>query len=154
MVDCDRSDADGPTLGCLRDRWEFLRVAGARRKWAAKGLVLQAAPYDEKVRRRLEAASDPSDMRYGLTASKKVGNAVARNRARRRLRALAHEILPAAALPRHDYVLIARGSTPTRAFSDLRDDLLQALRRTKTLARHAHPKDGRGADSGPGRAEA
>jgi len=119
-------------LGRLKDRWEFLRVAGGRRKWAAKGLVLQAAPYDRRVQTRLDADPRPAQHRFGLTASKKVGNAVARNRARRRLRALAQEVLPTKALPRHDYVLIARGETVVRPYADLKRDLVQALKRTKT----------------------
>ncbi len=49
-----------------------------------------------------------SIIRFGLTASTKVGNAVKRNRAKRRLRALANELLPLHAMPNHDYVLIAR----------------------------------------------
>ena len=121
----------GRKLGCLKDRWEFLRVAGARKKWAAPGLVLQAAPFDAKVRHRLEAGAVPIGLRHGLTASG-AGNAVARNRARRRLRAIAHEILPNQACPAHDYVLIARGTTPDRAYEALKADLIQALRRTKT----------------------
>lgn len=126
------------TLGCLEDRWEFLRVAGQKRKWAAPGLVLQAAAYDAKVEKRFaDRASAPEpgerfDMRYGLTASKKVGNAVKRNRARRRLRALAFEMLPNQGKPGFDYVLIARAGTVDRAFSDLRQDLVTALKRTKT----------------------
>lgn len=70
----------------------------------------------------------PTDMvRFGLTASKRVGNAVARNRARRRLRALAGELLPRGGQPGCDYVLIARVATTTRAYADLRRDLDQAL---------------------------
>jgi len=71
----------------------------------------------------------PSRIRYGLTASGKVGIAVIRNRARRRLRALAVEVLPPHAAPGHDYVLIARGTTITRDFSDLRGDLTTALQK-------------------------
>lgn len=67
----------------------------------------------------------------GFTASKKVGGAVARNRAKRRLRALAAEILPAEGRPGFDYVLIARPATVTRAFDDLRADLREALARTR-----------------------
>jgi len=68
-------------------------------------------------------------MRLGITASKKVGNAVARNRARRRLRAVAREVLPAHGTPGYDYVLIARASTALRPFAALADDLVGALRR-------------------------
>jgi ribonuclease P protein component len=65
--------------------------------------------------------------RVGFTASKKVGSAVARNRARRRLRAVAAEVLPRLGLAGTDYVLIARAGTLTRDYGDLTRDLLKAL---------------------------
>lgn len=86
------------------------------------GLVVQAAARDE-------SESLPPAARLGLTASKKVGNAVARNRARRRLRALANEVLPEHGRADLDYVLIGRPATVRRAYGDLRADLLAALQR-------------------------
>ncbi len=69
-------------------------------------------------------------IRFGLTASKKVGNAVTRNRARRRLRALAREILPLHGHPGWDYVLVGRPeATVARDFAALRGDLIRALAR-------------------------
>jgi ribonuclease P protein component len=74
---------------------------------------------------------DPA-IRVGFTCSKKVGNAVARNRAKRRLRAVAREVLNDAGQPGWDYVLIGRaGQTGTRPYAALRDDLLQALHRLR-----------------------
>lgn len=108
-----------PGLQRLKQRSEFLRVAGARRKWAAPGLVLQA-------RRR---ADDDGDTRYGLTASRKVGGAVIRNRARRRLRAAAETVIPAHAASGYDLVLIARKTTAARPFTALLEDLKTALKR-------------------------
>ena len=103
----------------LKRRAEFLRVAGERRKWAAPGLVLQA--------RRREA--DEDGIRIGFTASRKVGGAVVRNRARRRLKAAAAEVMARHAAPATDYVLIARAETPTRPFAALLADLETALKR-------------------------
>jgi ribonuclease P protein component len=104
----------------LRHRREFLAVAATGRKWAAPGLVLQmGAPRKDET----------SGIRYGLTATTRIGNAVIRNRARRRLRALASEVLPRHAAPEHDYVLIARATTGTRAYDQLRQDLIAALRK-------------------------
>jgi ribonuclease P protein component len=114
-----------PGLGRLKRRPEFLAVAGARRKWAAPGLILQARPHDD---RQHPDAGEPS-IRVGLTASKKVGNAVERNRARRRLRAAAAEVIAAEARPGHDFVLIARGETLRRDFQDLKRDIAKALDR-------------------------
>ena len=71
-------------------------------------------------------------IRVGFTCSKKVGNAVARNRAKRRLRAVARDVLNEAGQPGWDYVLIGRaGQTGTRAYPALREDLLQALHRLR-----------------------
>lgn len=68
-------------------------------------------------------------MRVGFTTSRKVGNAVARNRARRRLREVARIVLPADAAPGRDYVLIGRPETLVRPFLELLADLRAALRR-------------------------
>ncbi len=105
----------------LTRRSEFLKVAAGRRKSVTPGLILQALDNPDLI------AENP--FRIGYTASRKVGNAVKRNRAKRRLRALAAEILPEKAAPGRDYVLIARSETVTRPFADLRGDLIQALRR-------------------------
>lgn len=68
-------------------------------------------------------------IRIGFTTSRKVGNAVARNRARRRLREAARLVLPAAAAAGWDYVLIGRRSTLSRPFADLLGDLRSSLGR-------------------------
>jgi ribonuclease P protein component len=61
--------------------------------------------------------------------TKKIGNAVVRNRAKRRLREVARAVLPLYGTPGHDYVLIGRDATLTRPFTSLIDDLKQALRK-------------------------
>jgi ribonuclease P protein component len=97
----------------------------------ALGLILQvmrragAAPAVTVL-----AAGVPVDaLRLGFTASRKVGIAVLRNRARRRLRAAAAEVLREHASPGHDYVLIARAGTVGRPYAALLEDLRTALRR-------------------------
>jgi ribonuclease P protein component len=67
----------------------------------------------------------------GLTASKKVGGAVERNRARRRLREAARKLLPEMGLPGVDYVLVARQQTPSAPWTTLLDDLGNALIRLR-----------------------
>ena len=104
-------------LVTLKRRAEFLRVADARRKFATPGLVLQSAP------------RPGGDLRVGYTVSRKVGNAVVRNRAKRRLRAAAAIVLADHAVAGHDYVVIGREATPARPFPALRQDLETALRR-------------------------
>lgn len=122
----------------LKRRAEFLKVAGAGRKFVAPGLILQVWRRDAAAiapaadgRRPPAAAGEPvgPGPRVGYTASRKVGIAVARNRARRRLRAAVAEIMPGHAAPGHDYVLVARAATLKRPYSALVGDLKTALRR-------------------------
>lgn len=72
-------------------------------------------------------------LRFGITASRRVGNAVARNRVRRRLRAAAESVLPKRAKPGYDYVLIGRAATLQRPWLALLADLTEALRRLRVL---------------------
>lgn len=110
------------TIVVLRKRSDFLAVAAVRRKWTTPAFIVQVAPRPD--------ALDVCGL--GLTTSKKmVGNAVKRNRARRRLRALARDVFPDAAKTGVDYVLIAREAALTRAYDDLRKDMLWALDRLK-----------------------
>ena len=113
-------------LDRLKKRPDFLRVAALRRKWAAPGLILQAAP-------GTGPESQADSLRVGFTVSKKVGNAVCRNRARRRLKAAVGEVFPNRALPGLDYVVIGRRETLERPYSLLLQDLLAALKRVGGL---------------------
>jgi len=113
----------------LKKRADFLRAArGIRRVEGAVTLETCATPPTHS----LPAA------RIGFTASKKIGNAVARNRAKRRLRAPAQELLPLLGRPGHDYVLVARGTTVARPFAALLSDITTAMksahRKLDTLA--------------------
>lgn len=126
-------------LARLKQRREFLRVAAIRTSAARPGLVLQAA-------RRDETSGDPELVRYGLTVSRKVGNAVTRNRARRRLRAVAEEILSAHGVAGVDYVLIGRRDSVRRPFAALIEDLGHAMRRVDCWRDGAAGKADGGAD--------
>lgn len=70
-------------------------------------------------------------IRYGITVTKRIGNAVVRNRMKRRFRALIRELLPDYGLPGHDHVLIGREGGVERDFGKLRDELAAALDRAK-----------------------
>jgi ribonuclease P protein component len=105
-------------LQVLRKRADFLRAARARRQGTASMMV----------QGRKRATDEAAGIRVGFTCSKKVGNAVARNRAKRRLRAAARQILPQYGRAGWDYVLIGRAeATAARPFAVLQSDLRHAL---------------------------
>jgi ribonuclease P protein component len=112
----------------LTKRPQFLACAASGKKAVTNGLILQARAHDSENEHDKKAKGA---MRIGFTASGKVGNAVVRNRAKRRLRSLADEIMAAHAMPAHDYVLIARDQTIGRDFDALRKDLEAALKKLK-----------------------
>jgi ribonuclease P protein component len=114
-------------LARLKRRPEFLAVAASRRRWVAPSLILQAA-------RRPEDSELPLVPRIGFTASRKVGIAVVRNRARRRLKAAAEQVLPRHGAPGFDYVAIARTETTTRPFAELIADMTTAMERLNAKA--------------------
>lgn len=106
-----------PPLERLRKRSEFLIVSKTGEKWITPAFLLQA----------YQRASE-GPFRYGITASRKVGGAVERNRAKRRLRALIREILPPLAQPGMDYVFIARQDVLKREFALMREELGHAVK--------------------------
>ncbi|HWU50401.1 MAG TPA: ribonuclease P protein component [Asticcacaulis sp.] len=122
----------------IKVRSDFL--AASKAPWQARpGVVVQARD-----------RSDSEAMRAGFTATKKVGNAVVRNRAKRRLREAAEAMLPLYGRPGHDYVFVARAGTPTRDWQALLDDVKAALLR---LSRPQSPRDTRpGPASAPSKA--
>ena len=96
-------------------RRDFLQAQNKGEKALARGLVIQAI------------CRDTDSWRVGLTASRKIGNAVCRNRARRRMRALARQHLAPLARPGVDYVLIARHDTISCDWQDLVTGLKKAI---------------------------
>ena len=107
-------------IGRLKTRAEFLHVRGGAR-FTAPSLVLQAR------RRDSGEAEERHLARFGFTATKSLGGAVVRNRARRRLKEAVRLTGPTHAVEGYDYVLIAREGTVQRRFTELIRDLERAL---------------------------
>jgi ribonuclease P protein component len=106
------------TVERLKRRADFLLVAGSRRKYVTPAFVLQARMRDDVP---------GLEVRIGFTATRKIGSAVQRNRARRRLREAARATLPLAATPGSDYVLVARAAALTHPYATIVADLRKAL---------------------------
>lgn len=103
----------------LKSRADFLRAArGVRR--SSKVLTLEVCPTPDS-----DAGRDK--VRVGFTASRKVGGAVQRNRAKRRLRAAAAAQLPLYGIGGNDYVLVARRETLVRPYAALLEDIAALL---------------------------
>jgi ribonuclease P protein component len=105
--------------GRLTRRAEFLRAAAKGRKAPTSGLVLQALARD-----------DQGPAKVGFTVTKKIGNAVIRNRTRRRLKEAARLVLADQPVSGVDLVLIGREGTRAREFTALQQDLRRALAKT------------------------
>ncbi|MGJ8560615.1 MAG: ribonuclease P protein component [Litorimonas sp.] len=138
-------------LGTLRKRSEFLYVREG--DYAARGAVV--------IQTRKKPLSDDTaspnnvGIRFGVTATKRIGNAVIRNRAKRRLRRVAHQLLPTLGHPGQDYVLIARDKTPTRDWDRLVEDATRALHSLpspgQSPAKHSAHRRTRSGPSSPSR---
>lgn len=113
------SKAQQKTLARLKNRADFLKIQSKGQKWVSHGLVVQIMP------------NDLGHRRVGFTVSKKVStSAVKRNRIKRRLRAVAADILPAHAKDSCDYILVGRPLTATRPYETLQNDLKWCLEKT------------------------
>lgn len=121
VIDAGNTPSAALHLQTLKTRPDFLRAARARRQGAGSMMV--------QARRRASEERPGADViRVGYTCSKKVGNAVARNRAKRRLREAARAVIPEAGRGGWDYVLIGRAElTAARPFELLMQDLRDAL---------------------------
>jgi ribonuclease P protein component len=117
-ADAPQPGPAGP-VSTLTRRAEFIAAARALRQ-GKPGFSLQARPRTD--------GEPATGIRVGFTCSRKVGNAVARNRAKRRLRAIARDVLPAEGRPGWDYVLVGGvRETAARNFATMCEDLRAAL---------------------------
>ncbi|MCB9982843.1 MAG: ribonuclease P protein component [Rhodospirillales bacterium] len=110
--------AQQASLTPIKKRADFLKIQGSGRKWVSHGLIVQTAPNDDGLKR------------IGFTVSKRVDkSAVKRNRIKRRLRAVAADILPEGAKGGHDYILVGHPQTLTRPYETLCNDLRWCLKK-------------------------
>ncbi len=128
-------------LETLRKRREFLRVRGGGR-WATQAFVLEArqrlpiaAVGATKVQNAGPDNEPSSRPRFGFTVTKRLGNAVKRNRIRRRLKAALQEVAQSTAKDHFDYVVIARAPTHDMTFAELIDLMAKAFERVHQPAR-------------------
>jgi len=116
----DRQDQTPPAapvrLSVMSKRGDFL-AANRGLRVSRPGFVLLVHPNGDR------------GLRFGITVTKRIGNAVVRNRMKRRFRELLRELLPAHGLPAHDHVLIGREGGIERDFAALRNELRAALGR-------------------------
>ncbi len=131
----------------LKTRPEFLKVAASGAKWVTPGLVLQARRRPAAPAAAKAPGVGAERVRVGFTVSRKVGNAIRRNRARRRLRAAVAEVLPEHGRAGCDYVVIGRAGTLDRRFADLLSDLRTALARVGTKGSKRRPRGPGGGSS-------
>ena len=107
----------------LKKRSDYLKTSSARLKSVTPGLILQGRNHTPNEIR----SNNLSDLRIGFTVSKKVGNAVSRNRVKRRLKAAAQNIMLAKSPKYLDLVVIGRQTALKRSFSSLLSDMEKAL---------------------------
>ena len=111
-------------VGRLKKRSEFINVTANGKKWVTNGFILVANAQREKSKPDLEYLP-----RVGFTATKKIGNSVVRNKAKRILRAISQEVLTSSNTPAWDYVIIARKTLTTSNYEDLKKDFRWAIKK-------------------------
>jgi ribonuclease P protein component len=118
----------------LKRRKDFLAAAQSGFKYVKPTVIVQA-------RRRNPDEPSASTIRTGFTATKKLGGAVVRNRAKRRLRAAASQTVPKLGLPGCDYVFIGRADLCKGSFDNLIRDMKHALKRLSEIMRGSGARD-------------
>ncbi len=106
----------------LKKRADFVKLNRLKQSWITPGIIIQIA-----CREKTPEREEEHSWRVGFTASRKIGNAVQRNFAKRRMRALAYHLLTQMGAKGYDYVLIARPDILTMEFDVLKQDLEKAI---------------------------
>ena len=106
----------------IKSRKDFIKIQKNGSKVISAGLVLQY----------LNNSNQANPSRFGFTASKKVGGAVQRNKAKRRMRSLVFDVIKKFEKKGWDYVLIARKETVHKKYQNLKNDLIWAIKNLKS----------------------
>ena len=139
------------SISTLKKRREFSRVRGGRRCSTAAFLIeCKARPYAtpkdgrpaDGICEQKSFAAKVMGPRFGFTITKKLGNAVVRNRIRRRLKAALDELAPQLADPAYDYVILARKAAFNRKFANMKHDMRTAFQRLHTTSEKQSDKSG------------
>lgn len=109
----------------LKKRTDFKRLTTKGKSIKSKSFILQYMTFPDDI------SQDIKSLRYGLTVTKKIGNAVIRNRVKRRLRPLIRDLFPIFSLPFYDYVFIARHSLIDQNFDLLKKEVEISLEKMK-----------------------
>ena len=102
----------------IKSRKDFIRIQRNGKKVVSACLIIQ----------HLKSIDDENATRFGFTASKKVGRAVLRNKAKRRMRSLVNELKNIFKQHGHDYVLIARKQVVNEDYNKIKDELINSIR--------------------------
>lgn len=127
-------------LARLTQRKQFLAAADKGRRFRSSAFTVQVL---DAPQRGADEAPLPDGLRLGLTASRKVGNAVKRNRIRRRLRVAAQQAFATQTSRPCDVVIVARPETLTTDFATLVSELSQAVERARPQGQGRKPRPGK-----------
>lgn len=116
-------------LTTIKKRSDFVACYKQGKSYAARNIILQYRPWSEEKKQYYRQVDSNIQIAYGVTATKKIGCAVVRNRAKRRMRQLVKETIMSQAKPYADYVLVARNSTVTADWEVLKNDLLYVIKK-------------------------
>jgi ribonuclease P protein component len=130
LMAAQQSYVIAPQPYVIRHRRDFLN-ANRGRRFVTPAFILLAYCRSGTPR------GAPADQRFGITVTKKIGNAVVRNRMKRRFRALVREILPQHGLAGHDHIMIGRAEGREHDFAAMRADLIRGLVYLKRKAQNA-----------------
>lgn len=123
-----------PEIRILKKRADFLRAAGSGFKFVKPSIIVQSRPRNES------AVPEAASIRMGFTATKKLGNAIIRNRTKRRMRAAAAALMPEFGMEGCDYVFIGRDETFKGSFANILRDMRHSLKRLADQMKEAQEK--------------